>query len=133
MLDPEVVVSRVRQGSAPSTWRSFTRKRGAIGAFFRGASRDPDPLLIFTPESVIEYTDENRPLAAILFDDLSEISLRATATTMSDSMHAWLHVWLDLHYLDGRKVKWEPSSYKDNLRIIQCFIEVYGIHASRRH
>jgi hypothetical protein len=95
MIDPEVVVSRVRQGSAPSTWRVFTKKRGAIGAFFRGALHDPDPLLVLTLDSVVEYTDEKKPLAAIVFDDLSEISLRATATTMSDSMHAWLHVWLD--------------------------------------
>lgn len=47
---------------------------------------------------------------------------------MSDSMHAWLHVWLDVYDLKGKKVKWRSLSFKDNLEVIQCFIENYGVH-----
>ena len=43
-------------------------------------------------------------------------------------MQVWLDVWLDLHYLNGKKVKWQSSSFKNNLQVIQYFIETYGVH-----
>ena len=128
MRDPQVILSRVRQGSVPSTWRIFSKKRGIVRGFFSGTLNDPDPLLVFTPEGVMEYVNEKKPLAVIIFDDLSEIRLQVDARTMSDSMHVWLDVWLDLHYLNGKKVKWQSSSFKNNLQVIQYFIETYGVH-----
>ena len=128
MRDPQVILSRVRQGSVPSTWRVFSKKRGIVGGFFSGTLNDPDPLLVFTPEGVLEYVNEKKPLAIIIFDDLSEISLQINARTMSDSMQVWLDVWLDLHYLSGKKVKWQSSSFKNNLQVIQSFIETYAVH-----
>ena len=54
--------------------------------------------------------------------------LQGSATTTSDTAHASLHAWIDLHYQDGRTAKWEPSSFKDDLRILQAFIEVFAIY-----
>jgi hypothetical protein len=93
---------------------------------------DPDPLLVLTPEGVVEYVDEKKPLVVVNFDDLSEIRLQAQARTMSDSMNAWLDVWLDLYYLSGKKVKWQSSSFKNNLQVIQCFIEKYAVYKALR-
>ena len=126
MRDPQAVISRVRQGAAPPGWRVFIKKRGAVGAFFTGTRGDPDPLLVFTPEGAVEYVSEKKPLAVVAFDDLSEVKLRARASTTSDSMQAHLHVWLDLRYLSGKEIKWQPASFKNDLDVIQHFIEAYG-------
>src|SRR5947209_8194797 len=115
MRDPQSILSQVRQGSAPSNWRIFSKKRGIVSGFFRGTLNDPDPLLVFTAEGVLEYVNEKKPLAVIIFDEVSEIRLQVHASTMSDSMNVWLDVWLDLHYLSGKKVKWQRSSFKNNL------------------
>jgi hypothetical protein len=128
MRDPKVILSQVRQGSVPSTWRIFSKKRGIVGGFFSGTLNDPDPLIVFTPEGVLEYVNEKKPLAVIIFDDVSEIRLQVRASTMSDSMNVTLDVWLDLHYLSGKKVKWQSSSFKNNLQVIQYFIETYAVH-----
>ena len=128
MRDPQVILSQVRRGSVPSTWRIFSKKRGIVRGFFSGTLNDPDPLLIFTPEGVLEYVNEKKPIAVIIFDDISEIRLQVHASTMSDSMNVWLDVWLDLLYLNGKKVKWQSSSFKNNLQVIQYFIETYAVH-----
>jgi hypothetical protein len=128
MRDPQVILSQVRQGSALPTWRIFSKKRGIVSAFFSGTRNDPDPLLVFTPEGVIEYVNEKKPLAAIIFDDLSEIRLQVHASSFSDSSSVSLDVWLDLFYLSGKKVKWQSSSFKNNLQVIQSFIETYAVY-----
>jgi hypothetical protein len=128
MRDPQGILSRARQGSAPSTWRIFSKKRGLIGGFFSGTANDPDPQLVFTSEGVIEYVNEKKPLAVIDFDDLSEITLRVDGSSFSDSSIVHLDVWLDLLYLNGKKVKWRSSSFQGNLQVIQCFIETHGVH-----
>ena len=128
MRDPQAILFQVRQGSVPSTWRIFTKKRGAVGGFFSGTLRDPDPMLVFTPEGVLEYINQKKPLAVIIFDDVLELRLQIRASTMSDSMNVWLDVWLDLYYFGGKKVKWQPSSFKNDLQVIQYFIETYAVH-----
>ena len=60
----------------------FTKKRGAIGAFFGGTAQDPDPLLVITTAAVVEYAD-------------------------------------------GRKAKWQPATFKDDLSVIQQSLEAY--------
>jgi hypothetical protein len=132
MRDPQAMLSQVRQGSVPSTWKVFSKKRGVIGGFFSGALNEPDPLLVFTPEGVIEYVNEKKPLAVILFDQLSEIRLQVYASSFSDSSSVSLNVWLDLHYLNGKKVKWQSSSFKNNLQVIQSFIEIYSVYKALR-
>src|SRR6266702_5390986 len=128
MRDPQVILSQVRQGSVPSTWRIFSKKRGIVSGFFSGTRNDPDPLLVFTPEGVIEYVNEKKPLAVIMFDDVSEIRLQVHASSFSDSSSVSLDVWLELHYLSGKKVKWQSSSFKNNLPVIQSFIETYAVY-----
>lgn len=131
MAYPDAVVAQARQGTAPASWRVFTKKRGAIGAFFRGTAQDPDPLLVVTTEAVIEYVSSKKPLAVVLFADLASVALRAKATTTSDSMHARLRVWLDLQYADGRKATWQPATFTSNLGVIQQFLEAYGAYKSQ--
>ena len=128
MAYPDAVIAQARQGAAPAAWRKFTRKRGAIGAFFRGTAQDPDPLLVVTTEAVVEYISSKKPLAVVLFADLASVALRAQATTTSDSMTARLQVWLDLRYADGRKAKWQPAMFEDDLSVIQQFVEAYGAY-----
>ena len=128
MREPNEIITLARQGSARPDWQVFSRKRGSIGAFFRGTSHDPDPMLVVTPDGVVVYEDQKKPLIAIDFAELESIELRGNATTQSDTAHATLHAWLDLHYSDGRTAAWEPSAFKDDLRILQSFIEVYAIY-----
>lgn len=128
MRDPQGILFQVRQGSVPSAWRVFSKKRGIVGGFFSGTLNDPDPLLVFTPEGVMEYVNEKKPLAFINFDDVSEITLQVYGSSFSDSSIVHIDVWLDLLYLNGKKVKWQSSSFKNNLQVIQYFIETYGVH-----
>jgi hypothetical protein len=46
--------------------------------------------------------------------------------SFSDSTSVTLQVWIDLHHRDGRKTKWQSTSFADNLQAVQCFIEAYG-------
>jgi hypothetical protein len=127
MREPHEIISLARQGPARPDWQVFTGKRGPIGAFFRGTSHDPDPMLVVTPDGVVEYVNQKRPLIAVDFRELEGIRLQANATTQSDSSHAYLQAWIDLYYRDGRKAKWQPSSFKDDLQILQAFIEAYAV------
>src|SRR5882724_4454992 len=127
MRDPQAVISQVRQGAAPAGWRVFTKKRGAIGAFFRGTSDDPDPMLVFTMDAAIEYVSGKKPLDAVYFADLASVVLRADARTTSDSLAAHLRVWLDLQYLDGGKAKWNSATFPNDLPVIQQFLEAHAL------
>jgi hypothetical protein len=128
MKDPRIVIAQVHQGGRPADWRVFTKKRGAVRGFFSGTSNDPDPVLVFTRDAAIEYVSNKKPLNAIYFADLASVGLHARATTTSDSMHAHLHVWLDLRYLNGAKAKWQSASFSGNLSVIQQFIEAHAIY-----
>ena len=46
----------------------------------------------------------------------------------SSSVFTSLDVWLDLFYLSGKKVKWQSSAFKNNLQVIQSFIETYAVY-----
>ena len=96
--------------------------------FLRGTSGDPDPLLVITPDGVVEYIDSKKPAVVVDFESLSGIRLRVSGSTFSDSMQVRLDVWLDLHYRDGRKSKWRSASFADQYQTIQAFIEAYGAH-----
>jgi|SRR5205085_323144 hypothetical protein len=128
MTDAYAAISRARQGMAPPGWAVFTKKRGAVSGFFRGTARDPDPLLVVTDNAAIEYVSDKQPPSAVFFADLAGVALRAEASTTSDSMTAWLRVWLDLRLADGRKSKWQPATFKNDLRVIQQFLEAYGAY-----
>jgi hypothetical protein len=129
--DPRQIIACARQGQAPPHWQVFTKKRGAVGAFFTGTRNDPDPLLVVSGEAVVEYISESKPMAVVYFGDLAGVRLRGYASTMKDSMQASLHVWLDLRFHSGAKAKWEPSSFRANLSTVQGFLEGYGAFRAR--
>lgn len=126
MLDPHAVLSRARAGDTPATWRVFTKQRGRVRGFLRGTSDDPDPLLVITPAGVVEYADSKKPVQAVDFGNLAQITLRVSGSSFSDSTIVRLDVWLDLHHHDGRKSKWRSASFADRYGTIQAFIEAYG-------
>jgi hypothetical protein len=132
MTDPRTILGQARQGPVPASWRVFTKKRGKLSGFLRGSSHDPDPLLVITPDGAIEYASERKPLAVVSFHDLAGIALQVHGHSFSDSTLVTLQVWIDLHYRDGRKLKWRSTSFADNLQTIQCFIEAYGAHQALR-
>jgi hypothetical protein len=128
VLDPQAVLSQASQGSAPAAWRIFAKERGRLRGFLRGTSGDPDPLLVITPDGVVEYIDSKKPSEVVDFASLSWIRLRVSGSTFSDSIQVRLDVWLDLHYRDGRKSKWRSASFAGQYQTIQAFIEAYGAH-----
>jgi hypothetical protein len=132
MLDPQAVLGQARQGRAPASWRVFTKARGRVRGFLRGTSADPDPLLVITPNGVVEYVDSKKPVAVVDFDSLSGITLRVSGSTFSDSIQVRLDVWLDVHYRDGRKSKWRSASFADQYQTVQAFIEAYGAYQAFR-
>jgi hypothetical protein len=133
MLDPQAVLAQATQGRAPAVWRIFTKERGRVRGFLRGTSDDPDPILVITPDGVVEYVHSKKPVAAVDFDHLASVRLRVTGSSFSDSTLVRLDVWLDLQYRDGRKAKWRSASFSGNYRTIQSFIEVYAAYQVTRH
>ncbi|MDQ0715017.1 hypothetical protein QFZ55_004469 [Streptomyces luteogriseus] len=85
-------------------------------------------MLVITPDGVIEYKDERKPLTIVNFHDLKGMTLKATASTSSGSSLATLTVWVDLSFRDGTKAKWRSTSFADNLQTIQGIIEAYSAH-----
>jgi hypothetical protein len=132
MRDPRAILSRASQGAAPSDWAVFTKRRGRVRGFLKGTSDDPDPLLVITPEGVVEFVDNRTSLQIVDFDWLAEIALQVKGSSFSDSMIVNLDVWLDLRLRDGRKQKWRSSSFADNYRTIQGVLEAYGAYKALR-
>jgi hypothetical protein len=128
MRDPRAILSRASQGAAPFGWAVFTKKRGRVSGFLRGTSDDPDPLLVITPDGVVEFVDNRKGIHIVDFDQLSEIALQVRGSSFSDSMIVRLDVWLDLRFRDGRKQKWRSSTFADDYRTIQSVLEAYGAH-----
>jgi hypothetical protein len=128
MRDPRAILLQASQGAAPSDWAVFTKRRGRLSGFLRGTSDDPDPLLVITPEGVVEFVDNRKGLLLLDFDQLSDITLRIQGSSFSDSTIVNLDVWLDLHFRDGRKQKWRSSTFANDYRTIQCVLEAYGAH-----
>ncbi|MEP7023683.1 MAG: hypothetical protein ABJB47_07705 [Actinomycetota bacterium] len=128
MLDPQAVLGQASQGNAPAGWQVFTKERGRVRGFMRRTSADPNPLLVITPDGVVEYFDSKKPVTAVDFDQLSSIRLRVSGSSFSDSTIVSLDVWLDVYYHDGRKSKWRSASFRNQYQTIQAFIEAYGAH-----
>ncbi len=76
----------------------------------------------------MEYVHSKKPIAVVDFNSVSQISLRVSGSTFSDSMIVHLDVWLDVHYRDGRKSKWRSASFAGEYETVQAFIEAYGAH-----
>jgi hypothetical protein len=128
MHDPRGILSQAHGGGAPSGWAVFTKTRGRIGGFLKGTSNDPDPLLVITSEGIVEYVNHREGLHVVDFNELSEVTLRIRGRSFSDSTIVTLDLWLDLRFRDGRKHKWQSSSFADDYRTIQSVLEAYGAH-----
>jgi hypothetical protein len=120
------------QGGVQPGWAVFSKRRGRVGGFLRGTSGDPDPLLVITPEGVVEFVDNQKGILVVDFDQLSEVALRVRGSSFSDSMIVNLEVWLDLRFRDGRKQKWRSSTFADDYRTIQSVLEAYGAYKALR-
>ena len=140
MTSPQDVIDLARRGVAPPDWHVFTKRRGVVGAFFRGTSGHPDPMLVITPEAAVEYVSDKVSLAILPFDLVAEAKLRARATATAGgshtsshtAAHATLHIWVDVELTDGRKVKWQPASFRNHVRVMQRFCEGCAVYAFRR-
>src|SRR4051794_19867702 len=132
MLDPRAILSQASQGGVPPGWAVFSKRRGRVGGFLRRTSGDPDPLLVITPEGVVEFVDNRQGIHVVDFDQLSEVTLRVRGSSFSDSMIVNLEVWLDLRFRDGRKQKWRSSAFSDDYRTIQSVLEAYGAYKALR-
>jgi hypothetical protein len=128
MLDPRAILFQASQGAAPSGWAVFTKRRGRVTGFLKGTSDDPDPILVITPEGVVEFVDNRKSLLLLDFDQVSEITLRVQGSSFSDSMIVNLDVWLDLGFRDGRKQKWRSSTFANDYRTVQSVLEAYGAY-----
>jgi hypothetical protein len=128
MRDPRAILYQASQGAAPSGWAVFTKKRGRVSGFLRGTSDDPDPLLVITPEGVVEFADNRKGLLVLDFDQLSDVTLRVQGSSFSDSTIVNLDVWLDLRFRDGRKQKWRSSSFANDYGTVQSVLEAYGAY-----
>jgi hypothetical protein len=132
MRDPRAILSQASQGTTPSGWAVFTRRRGRVRGLLTGTSADPDPLLVITPEGVVEFVDNRKGIQVVDFDQLSEIALQIQGSSFSDSTIVHLNVWLELRYRDGRNEKWRSSTFAHDYRTIQSVLEAYGAHKALR-
>src|SRR3954447_2331527 len=132
MVDPRAILSQASQGGVPPGWAVFSKRRGRVGGFLRGTSGDPDPLLVITTEGVVEFVDNRKGITVVDFDHLSEVALRVRGSSFSDSMIVNLEVWLDLRFRDGRKQKWQSSTFANDYPTIQSVLEAYGAYKALR-
>jgi hypothetical protein len=133
MRDPREILSQAGGGAASPDWAVFTKSRGRVRGLFAGTSDDPDPILVITPEGVVEYVDGRKPIDVIDFAELATVDLRVQGHSFSDSSIVTLQVWVDLNYLDGRRrTKWRSASFGDDFRAVQAFLEAFGAHRMLR-
>jgi len=126
MRDPQAILSQAREGAVPPGWAVFTKKRGRVRGLLSGTSDDPDPLLVVTPEGVVEFASHRSGLETVDFDHLSQVVLRVRGHSFSDSTIVNLDVWLDLRLRDGQTQKWKSSAFADDYRTVQSVLEAYG-------
>lgn len=72
-------------------------------------ARDPDPLLVVTPDGFVEYYLLRHPLNAIHFAELKTIMVQVRANIRRNMSITRLRVWLELHHPDGRVERWKPK------------------------
>jgi hypothetical protein len=128
MGDPQAILSRAAAGAALPSWAVFTKRRGRVRGFLSGTSDDPDPLLVVTPDGVVEFVSHRKGVQIVDFDALSGLELRVEGHSFSDSTIVNLDVWLDLRFHDGRRQKWQSPAFADDYRTVQSVLEAYGAH-----
>ena len=129
MTSLQEVIDQARRGSAPPDWRVFTKRRGAVGAFFRGTSGHPDPVLVITPEAAVEYISDKVPLSVFYFAWVAYASLRMKASSSSDSTSVRIRFWVDVRLTDGRTIQWKSATFPARIDVVQRFVECCVVHA----
>jgi hypothetical protein len=129
MTSPQEIIDQARRGPVPADWRVFTQPRGRVGAFFRGTSGHPDPVLVITLDAAVEYTNDREPLSVMYFAWVAGASMRLRATTTSDSHSVRLRFWVDVRLTDGRTVQWKSATFPARIDVVQRFVEGCVIHA----
>ena len=93
-----------------------------IGVLVGRDRKDPDPLLVILPEGFVEYISWRKPIVAIAFAELADLTMtlfeeRGKTITTTASANGTLTIKntssrarLDLVYRDGRKDQWEQRS-----------------------
>jgi hypothetical protein len=76
-------------------------------------AKDPDPLLVVTPEGFVEYFLNRHSLNAVSFSELENIRLLMNASFSRDRSLKNLRLQMELHYHDGRKERWKPKAMYD--------------------
>jgi len=128
MTSPQEVIDQARRGPVPADWRVFTKPRGVVGAFFRGTSGQPDPVLVITPEAAVEYASDKVPLSVFHFAWVADARLRGRATTSSDSSTVRIRFWVDVRLTDGRTVEWKSATFPRRIDVVQRFAEGCAVH-----
>lgn len=129
MIDAPLILSQARQRSTPSTWKVFNKPRweGLIG-YLGKRWRDPDPLIVFTPEAAIQYINEVKPLNVVEFANISKITLEVD---MAPIAYVSSEVWIELHYFNEKEGRWPSNNgfFGESRReVVQYFIEAYALY-----
>jgi hypothetical protein len=129
MSSPQEVIDQARRGPVPVGWRVFTKRRGVVGAFFRGTSGQPDPVLVITPEAAVEYASDRVPLSVFYFAWVADATLRMRASSSSDSTSVRIRFWVDVRLADGRTIQWKSATFPARIDVVQRFVECCAVHA----
>ncbi len=90
----------------------------SIGLLVGRDRKDPDPLLVILPEGFVEYISWRKPIVAVAFADLADLTMTLfegrgrtiTTTATTDGTltikNTSSRARLDLVYRDGRKDQW---------------------------
>ncbi len=97
-------------------------------------ARDPDPLLVVTPEGFVEYFLSRHSLNAVSFTELDTIMIQMSANIRRNMSITRLRVWLELHYPDGRVERWKPKGMygEDEDLITQSISTAFTEYANPR-
>jgi hypothetical protein len=105
--------------------------------------RDPDPLLVVTPDGFVEYVNSRKPVIAVAFADLADLRLRINTTRTTHYNQPGnpasgsytttsTAVWLDLLYRDGRTVRWrQRARFGQADAVVQSIIAAHGRYAAQ--
>lgn len=129
MTSPQEVIDQARRGPVPAGWRVFTKPRGVAGAFFRGTTGQPDPVLVITLAAAVEYTSDKVPLSVPYFAWVADASLRVRATTSSGSSTVRIRFWVDVRLTDGRTVQRKSAAFPRRIEVMQHFVAGCAVHA----
>lgn len=79
----------------------------------RREAKDPQPLLVVTPEGFVEYFLARHPIKAVSFAELETIIVDLDARIRPNLTLKKLRLRLELHYPGGKVERWRPKGVYD--------------------